>query len=155
VPAAFLTGDAQRRDLGESPIDADWILDGAPVARSTQLTEEDGVSTYLWDCTAGRFHWHFGVDEIVHILEGAVHVTGDDGHTVTLRTGDVGHFPLGSHAIWHVEEYVRKLAVHRAPRPAALPVRAARRLRHDARLRLVALAGAATAAIPVAATTPW
>jgi len=103
----------------------------APVARSAVLTTSDDglVSTHLWDCTAGRFHWYFGVDEVVHILEGEVHVTGDDGRTVILRTGDIGHFALHSHTIWHVPEYVRKFAVHRAPRPVPLPVRAARKLR--------------------------
>jgi uncharacterized cupin superfamily protein len=127
----FLTGDARRRDLGASPITPEHVIEGDPIARSVQLTAsgDELLSTYIWDCTAGRFHWHFGVDEIVHILDGEVHVTGDDGRTVVLQTGDVGHFPLGSHTIWHVPEYVRKLAVHRAPRPAALPVRAARRLK--------------------------
>jgi uncharacterized protein len=152
MPAAFLTGDARRDDLGPAPITPEWIIDGAPVARWTQLTGERGVSTHLWDCTAGRFHWHFGVDEIVHILEGSVHVTGDDGRTVTLQAGDVGHFPLDSHAIWHVDEYVRKLAVHRSP---ARSERVLRRVRRDPRARLVALGGAATAALPVAVTAPW
>ena len=126
----FLTGDARRRDLGEAPITPADVIDGTPVARSTCLTSSaDGlVSTHLWDCTAGRFHWTFGVDEIVHILDGEVHVTDDAGATAILQTGDVAHFPLGSHTIWHVPEYVRKLAVHRTPKPRPLPVRAARRL---------------------------
>ena len=46
-----------------------------------------------------------------------------------IQTGDVGHFPLGSHSIWHVPEYVRKLAVHRAPKRRPLVLRAAGRLR--------------------------
>ena len=100
------------------------------MARSIQLTESaDGlVSTHLWDCTAGRFHWYFGVDEIVHILDGEVHVTDDDGQTVVLGVGDVGHFALHSHSVWDVPEYVRKLAFHRAPKPVSLPVRALRKL---------------------------
>ena len=126
----ILIGDAQRRDLQDAPIAAGHVIEGAPVARSVRLpASADGlVSTHLWDCTAGRFHWSFGVDEIVHILEGEVHVTDDRGQTVTLRAGDVGHFPLHSHSIWHVPDYVCKLAFHRAPKPVALPVRAVRRL---------------------------
>jgi uncharacterized cupin superfamily protein len=156
VPEAFLTGDGRRRDLDDVPIPADWIVDGAPVARGTQLTASGrgSVSTHLWDCTAGRFHWHFGVDEIVHILDGEVHVTGDDGRTVTLRTGDVAHFPYGTHAIWQVDAYVRKLAVLRT-RPR--PLRALHRFRHDRRLqRWAAACSAATAVMaPVAVATPW
>lgn len=140
--AGFLTADARRRDLTASPITPEHVLDGEPIARSVLLTASDDglVSTYLWDCTAGRFHWPFGVDEIVHILDGEVHVTGDDGETVVLRPGDVAYFPLHSRTIWHVPEYVRKLAVHRAPRPLPLPLRAARKLK-----RLATSSGAAIA----------
>jgi uncharacterized cupin superfamily protein len=146
----ILTADARRRDLAASPITAEHVIAGAPVARSVLLTTSDDglVSTYIWDCTAGRFHWYFGVDEIVHILDGEVHVTGDDGATVILRTGDVGHFPLHSHAIWHVPEYVRKLAVHRAPKPLPLPLRAARKL------RALATSSGAALALPVADLLP-
>jgi uncharacterized cupin superfamily protein len=145
--AAILTADVRRRDLAEAPITAAHVVTGAPVARGVRLTASDDglVSTHLWDCTAGTFHWYFGVDEVVHILDGEVHVTGDDGNTVILRTGDVGHFPLHSHSVWHVPEYVRKLAVHRAHAPAPLPVRAARKLARAVRSR------GAVAALPAAA----
>jgi uncharacterized protein len=137
---AIRTGDARRVDLEPSPITPGHVLDGQPVARSTQLTASDcgGVTTHLWDCTAGRFHWYFGVDEVVHILDGEVHVTGDDGTTHVLRAGDVGHFPLHSHSIWHVPEYVRKFAVHRAAPQRPLVRRAAGRAK-----RLVVRAQAA------------
>jgi uncharacterized cupin superfamily protein len=151
VPAAtILTGDAQRRDLHAAPITVEHVIEGAPVARSVQLTASDDglVTTHLWDCTAGRFHWYFGVDEIVHILDGEVHVTDDRGETVTLRTGDVGHFALHSHSIWHVPEYVRKLAVHRAPKPVALPVRAFRKLSR------MTGAGGAAVVVPVLVNVP-
>jgi uncharacterized cupin superfamily protein len=126
----ILTGNAERQDLQDAPITPGHVIEGAPVARSMQLTASaDGlVSTHLWDCTAGRFHWYFGVDEIVHILAGEVRVTDDHGHIVVLGAGDVGHFALHSHSVWHVPYYVRKLAFHRAPKPVSLPVRAARKL---------------------------
>lgn len=115
--STFLTADTALRDLGDCPIHAPDVIAGEPVARATCLTSSpDGrVSTHIWDCTAGTFHWTFGVDEVVHILDGEVRVTDDDGRTVTLRTGDVGHFAYGSHTVWDVPDYVRKLAVHRAP----------------------------------------
>src|SRR3978361_1019542 len=112
--SGILTADARHDDLGDAPITAAHVIDGAPVARSAVLTTSDDglVSTHLWDCTAGRFHWYFGVDEVVHILEGEVHVTGDDGRTVILRTGDIGHFALHSHTIWHVPGALRKVPPH-------------------------------------------
>jgi uncharacterized cupin superfamily protein len=143
VPAAaILTGDAQRRDLEPAPITSDHVIAGAPLARSVTLTASpDGLlSTHVWDCTAGSFHWYFGVDEVVHILDGEVHVTDDRGQTVTLRTGDVGHFPVHSHAVWEVPQYVRKLAFHRAPPPASLAVRALRKLARTITVRGALLA---------------
>lgn len=132
------------------PIWQAHVIEGAPVARSVQLTESaDGlVSTHIWDCTAGRFHWNFGVDEIVHILDGEVHVTDDHGQTITLGVGDVGHFALHSHTVWYVPDYVRKLAFHRTPKPVPLPVRAVRKL-----ARMMSTRGVA-AALPVLAAPP-
>lgn len=148
--AAILTADAQRRDLEHAPITVEHVIEGAPVARSVQLTASDDglLSTHIWDCTAGRFHWYFGVDEVVHILDGEVRVTDDRGETIVLRTGDVGHFPLHSHSVWEVPEYVRKLAFHRASPPVSLPVRAYRKL-----ARMVGVGGA-VAALPVLTSAP-
>lgn len=91
------------------------IVAGSPATRSTDLTRSpDGrFTTNLWDCTAGTFRWHYTTDEVVHVLEGEVHVTAEDGSTQVLRAGDVGHFTKGTFAVWEVPEYVKKLAVHR------------------------------------------
>ena len=58
--------------LKADPINPAWITDGAPVARAAVLTESaDGrMRSGIWDCTAGRFEWHFAFDETVQILEG-------------------------------------------------------------------------------------
>jgi uncharacterized cupin superfamily protein len=147
-PTTFLTADARSRDLAPAPISPAHVLEGEPVAQAAQLTvSDDGrISTYLWDCTAGRFHWYFGVDEIVHILDGEVNVTDDTGRTVRLAAGDVGHFPVGSHTVWHVPTYVRKLAFHRTPR---LPMRAARRLRRMLTTTGAVAVGPVVCALPV------
>ena len=71
----------------------------------------------IWDCTAGKFRWYFGVDETVHILEGEVTVSDDGGNTRTLRAGDIGFFPAGTWMTWRVEKYVRKVAFLRHPLP--------------------------------------
>jgi uncharacterized cupin superfamily protein len=120
--------DARRGDLAPDPILPRDILDGAPVARSVRITQSaDGlVSTHLWDCTAGRFRWHFGVDEIIHVLEGGVEIEDEHGRVLSLGAGDIAHFPLGASTVWHVPDYVRKLAFHRAP---SVPTRAIRKLR--------------------------
>jgi len=113
----FAVADIHRDEFVESPISSDQILDGSPVARSCDLhsSREGGVSMNLWDCTAGRFRWHFLSDELVQILAGEVRVTGDDGTQRVLRAGDTAHFPAGTSFVWEVTDYVRKLAIHRAP----------------------------------------
>src|SRR5207244_5120854 len=109
-------------DLTISPINPAWIIEGAPVARNAILSRSaDGTAcTIAWDCTAGRFDWYYDFDETIHIQEGAVIV--DDGHGPARRLGpgDVAFFPAGSHAIWHVEHYVRKVAFCRKILPAPL-----------------------------------
>lgn len=104
--------------LADDPIRPAWILDGTPVTRSGQWSASgDGnVTFHIWDCTAGRFRWHFHADEIVYILEGSVTVTTDDGHTITLSPGDAATFPAGSSNVWTVPTYVRKYAVLSQPR---------------------------------------
>lgn len=94
------------------------VLEGSPVTRSLDLTRSpDGkLTTNLWDCTAGSFRWYYSTDEVVHVLEGEVHVTAEDGRRQTLRAGDVGHFTKGTHAVWEVPRYVKKLAIHRHDR---------------------------------------
>ena len=97
-----------------SPLEPTWIIDGNPTARAVTLTTaSDGMlSCALWDCTAGKFKYVFGCDEIVHILEGQVTVE-EPGAEYTLRPGDVAFFPAGSTTYWTVPEYVKKFCIHR------------------------------------------
>lgn len=114
--------------LEARPIEPSWILAGKPQARAGSHSKNvDGwAETMHWDCTAGRFRWHFGWEETVVILEGEVRVTDASNQTTTLRPGDVAYFPAGSWFTWEVAEYVRKIAFCRrpVPRPARLIGRA-------------------------------
>ena len=109
--------------LADAPIDPDWIIDGAPVAQSSEwVTSSDGLTTMaVWSCTAGTFRWTFGCDELVHIIEGEVVVTGADGNRVRLGPNSAALFPAGSQTTWEVPVFVRKHAILRTPVPA--PVR--------------------------------
>jgi hypothetical protein len=105
-----------------SPIRAEWILAGEPVARIALLSSSaDGTaSTYYWDCTAGRFNWFYGFDETLHILEGSVTLKAPSGSTRLVTAGDTVFFPMGSQAEWTVDTYIRKLAFCRTPLPGVL-----------------------------------
>jgi len=109
-------------DLLPADITPSDIMAGTPQARALELFRSaDGLCVATcWDCSAGTFRWYFGVDETVQILEGRVTVTYEDDSVVTLGVGDVAHFPAGSEAVWHVETYVRKLAICRRALPNVL-----------------------------------
>ena len=118
-------------DLDPAPIRPEWIIGGQPVARCRHWSDSsDGTtSAMVWDCTAGSFRWYFGGDEIVHIIEGEVIVSGDGAAPRTLRPGDAALFRAGTWSTWHVPHYVRKHAICRDSLPAVvnLPLRAARK----------------------------
>ena len=115
-------------ELLDDPIRPHWIIEGAPQARSKRLAQSaDGTAMIMaWSCTAGRFEWHYTVDETVHIISGEVHVTDEKGEIRRLGPGDMAFFPAGSRSIWHVPYRVRKLAVCRPsmPRPLGTMLRA-------------------------------
>jgi len=108
-------------ELADDPIRPNWIVEGAPQARSKCLAQSaDGTSRVVaWSCSAGRFNWHYAVDETVYVVSGEVFVKGEDGQVCQLGPGDTAFFPAGTRAVWHVTERVRKIAVCRysMPRP--------------------------------------
>ena len=101
-------------DVESAPIDPSWILDGAPQARSRRLrlVDDSGLSATLWQSNAGRFEWHYGSDELVHILDGEVEITPPGGGPFTARAGDVFFVPGGLVLQWMVRDHVKKLVVN-------------------------------------------
>lgn len=106
-------------ELVADPIKPHWIIEGTPQAHSKRLAQSaDGTSMIMaWSCTAGRFNWHYAVDETLHIISGEVFVTDEKGRTRRLGPGDMAFFPAGSRSVWHVPHQVRKLAMCRHSMP--------------------------------------
>lgn len=119
--------------LNPAPINPGWILEGHPMARNQLISSSaDGTAnTFIWDCTAGRFNWFYGVDETIYVIEGGVVVKDPSGAVRRLSAGDTIFFPAGSRAEWHVENYIRKIAFCRSPlsRPLMLVKRGVRFLK--------------------------
>ncbi len=115
APKGVQNADVFATDLIATQIPAQWIVEGQPQSRVKQLAQADdqAVSVALWDCTAGTFKWHFGSDEMIQILSGEVDIRVEGGTTRTLRPGDIVYFQAGTNSVWHVKEYVKKLAVNR------------------------------------------
>lgn len=127
--------------LEPAPITPGWILSGTPQARSKILAKSHDGTSYImvWECTAGRFNWHYNEDETVVVIAGEVFIGNDKGEEIRLGQGDMGFFPAGSSAAWRVADHVRKVAVLRKdlPPPVGLGVRAWHKL-----LRISGLRGA-------------
>ncbi|MCH2123491.1 MAG: cupin domain-containing protein [Pirellulaceae bacterium] len=114
----FQTASSPGNVLPDMPIDPSWITEGNPIARGTVTTQsaDKKVSSGLWSCEVGKFEWTFSWDEFIHILAGEVDITEEEtGKKVTLRPGDMAHFPQGMKVHWHVKQSVRKFFVIRTP----------------------------------------
>jgi uncharacterized protein len=119
--------------LRNAPINPEWILEGKPVARNRVVSRSSDslACTIIWDCTAGKFNWHYDIDETVHIVEGSVTVSDGVSPPQLLVPGSVAFFPAGTTALWHVETYVRKVAFCQRTLPAMMekPINMLRQLK--------------------------
>lgn len=100
--------------MSPAPLNPSWVLTGDPQPRGyvTQVTRDSTAG--FWDCNRGKFYWHYGRDEAVCILEGAVAVrrVGDTlNETLYLGPGASMTFKAGTTYIWTVDVYVHKFFV--------------------------------------------
>jgi uncharacterized protein len=140
---------ANTTDLPPTPISPDWVLEGTPETRSQELARSHDLTSFAmaWDCTAGRFKWHYNKDETLVVLSGEAFITIDNGER-RIGPGDVVFFPAGSSSTWRVPKYIKKVAFlrHTMPRPFGFGVLAWNKF-----LRIVGLAGSSPsmAAVPL------
>ncbi len=108
--------------LAPAPIEPSWIIEGNPVAHGSVVSRSsDGLaSTIVWECTEGKFNWHYDFDETIVILEGSIVLESNTMRSTRYGPGDVIFFRNGAHARWHVEGHVRKLAFCRTAQPYLL-----------------------------------
>jgi uncharacterized cupin superfamily protein len=87
-------------ELRSAPIEPSWIHEGRPMARNTMLSRSaDGMAwTLVWDCTAGRFEWHYDIDETIHFIEGSATISDGISPPKTFRAGDVLFIPAAPSA---------------------------------------------------------
>jgi uncharacterized protein len=109
--------DPLTMELESEPIRPEFILSGSPVARSKKVaTSPDWTSsTVVWDCTPGSFHWHYGNEETIHVLEGEAFMMQKNGEERRFAAGEVGFFYAGFSCDWRITKHFRKVAVIRTP----------------------------------------
>jgi uncharacterized protein len=89
---------------------------GTPMMCEHEMWKANGLEVGLWACEPGSFATHRnGFDEVVHILEGAGRIIGNDGVTFELRPGATIVLPNGYRGRWEITSSLRKLycLVHR------------------------------------------
>jgi uncharacterized cupin superfamily protein len=130
---SFIVPSKTEVELRPAPIEPSWIIEGNPVASNATLSRSaDGTaSTIIWQCTEGKFNWHYDIDETIYILEGSVVIASDGMKPTRYGPGDVIFFKNGASARWHVEGHLRKLAFCRRtqPRLIGLALRVVSKLR--------------------------
>jgi uncharacterized cupin superfamily protein len=106
------------RTLHAAPINRDWVREGMPEATGCPIfeTKDRGANVHEWRCTRGRFVWHYGIDEIVYIIEGSARIKDlATGVTTTINAGSSVLFQRGSSAEWTVDRPIRKIAINHIP----------------------------------------
>jgi uncharacterized cupin superfamily protein len=138
MPKAIVIAAAAAAALEPAPVSPDWVLNGTPETRSKELARSHDGTSYVmvWDCTAGRFNWHYNKDETLVVISGEAFITNEKGEERRLGPGDIVFFPAGTSSTWRVTKYIRKVAFlrHTMPRPLGFGVLAWNKL-----LRIVGL----------------
>jgi len=97
------------------------------MARSKKFARSNDFTAYLmvWDCSPGKFNWHYSKDEWLVVVSGEVFISNGNGAERRLGPGDWGFFPAGTSALWRVTSHLRKVAIVREtlPRPLGLALR--------------------------------
>src|ERR1700744_2029781 len=81
-------------ELKSSPIEPSWIIEGKPVAQASLISKSaDGLSwTLVWECSEGKFHWHYDIDESILVLEGSIVIESDTIPPTRYGPGDTVFF---------------------------------------------------------------
>jgi uncharacterized cupin superfamily protein len=120
------TAEAAELQGPATPLSPDQVLEGRPETRSKELVRSNDKTSYvmLWDCTVGRFNWHYNKDESLVVLAGEAFISYDGAEERRIAPGDTVFFPAGMSACWRVPKYIRKVAFlrHTMPRPAGYGV---------------------------------
>jgi uncharacterized cupin superfamily protein len=82
-------------NMTPSPIENSWIIEGNPVAQSSLLSKSaDGQAwTVVWQCSEGKFHWYYDIDETVLLLQGSIVIETDGMLPTRYGPDDVIFFP--------------------------------------------------------------
>src|ERR1041385_63249 len=99
---SVLIAAATTADLNATPITRDWVIDGKPETKSKEMGRSHDRTSYVmvWDCTAGRFNWHYNKDETLVVISGEAFISDQNGGERRIGPGDIVFFQAGTSAAW-------------------------------------------------------
>jgi uncharacterized cupin superfamily protein len=112
--------EAKTHQIQVFEVDPSWVLEGNPNFRATEFFKSsDGkTSSGIFECDAGKFEWHYQLDEAVYVLEGSVNIDYQ-GKQFTLKAGESAFFRAGTTAVWQVPQHIKKTwTLYDAGKPA-------------------------------------
>lgn len=110
-PEAIPVVDALAVALVHEPVPEAQRVAGSPTTATAVLPGLDGQECGIWEMTPGAMS-DVEADEIFVVIAGAATVEFvDDGITLNLAPGSVGHLTQGARTIWTVTETLRKIYV--------------------------------------------
>jgi len=86
------------------------VTEGSPIMKTWILhtnNDETMISGY-WEATPGTYHAIYKEYEFVHLLEGHIIITPDDGDPVSVKAGDTFVVESNFSGTWQIIEAVRK-----------------------------------------------
>ncbi|HYD86659.1 MAG TPA: cupin domain-containing protein [Vitreimonas sp.] len=95
------------------PIDADRIVDGAPMTETRLDYERDGTYVGEWAADVGAWRVRYDEWEFCHMLEGVCELTPEGGGAQRYQAGDSFVIEAGFVGVWRVVEPMRKRFVVR------------------------------------------
>lgn len=91
------------------------VLEGDPRARRYSVFEQraDGhfLGVGIFACEPARTAFQLEHHEVLHVLEGEVEITLDDGSHVALGPGGVAVLPKGHRSEWWIKSPFKELAI--------------------------------------------
>lgn len=90
------------------PVDADRVVDGAPMTETRLDYARDGTYAGEWAADIGAWRVRYDEWEFCHVLEGACELTPDGGEAQRYKAGDSFVIEPGFAGVWRVVEPMRK-----------------------------------------------
>lgn len=108
MSATFKPLEDKKADPIETDLDGWKKVDGEPTMKTWIEYATDEALCGSWEATVGTYHVTYTSFEFVHLMEGKIVITPDDGESFTVKAGDAFVVEKDFKGTWKIEEKVYK-----------------------------------------------